>query len=349
MKVTANQAHTLSQKKNHIILDVRSAPEWTKGIPKNAQCLNLDDLNSKATHELSKKNHYYVICQTSLRSKLAINELKKMGFNQLTLISGGFESWLQSNLPIELEDVCDDELRYARHHQLLGFGKKAQQKLSEAHVLIIGVGGLGSPAALYLAAAGVGKITVVDADTVELSNLQRQIIHQTESIGQHKVNSAKKQMLRINPNITVNAIPQNINTENINQIINSVDVVIDGSDNLSTRYLVNDECLKLSKPLIYASVFQYELHASVFDFRKKQVPCLRCLFPMLQDHEPTNCTETGVLGVVPGLAGVIQASEAIKIISEIGSVLAGQLLIIDMLDNSHRKIKFSKSTSCLFH
>ena len=349
MNVSVIQALQLTQDNNHIILDVRTLSECAQGIPQGAMCIELSDIEQQAKQKLFKEITYYVLCQTSQRSAIAITKLQKLGFNNLILINNGFQAWLQEKLPIEMPRLNDNDFRYERHHQLRGFGRMGQEKLLDAHVLLIGAGGLGSSSAMYLAAAGVGQITIVDDDTVQLSNLQRQIIHQTDTIGQLKVDSAKKQMLALNPGIKINALSTRINKDNANQLINQVDVVIDGSDNLSTRYLVNDVCLLLSKPLVYAAVYQFEAQLSVFDFRNKNTACLRCLFPETEGFEPANCSTEGVLGVVPGMAGILQASEAIKLITNVGEVLEGQLLIIDLLDNSNRRIKYSKDSGCHLH
>jgi len=252
-------------------------------------------------------------------------------------------------LPIDYPKVNDNDVRYARHHQLSGFGRQAQNKLLDSHVLLIGSGGLGSSAAMYLVAAGVGQLTIIDPDVVELSNLQRQIIHENESIGSLKVNSAKKRLIGLNPNIKVNAIAEKIHDDNAYDLIKSADVVIDGSDNLKTRYLINKVCLSLSKPLVYAAVYQYESQLSVFDFRDKNSACLCCLFPETKGFEPANCSTEGVLGVVPGLAGIMQASETIKLITNVGEILQNRLLIMDLSDNSSRQIKYSKSPQCKLH
>lgn len=349
MNVSVIQALQLTQNNKHIILDVRTASECAQGIPQGAMCLELSAIEDQASVKLSKSKTYYVICQTSQRSVLVIQKLKELGFDKLILINSGFQAWQQEKLPIEIPKLNDNDIRYQRHHQLRGFGRKSQEKLLDSHVLLIGAGGLGSSSALYLAAAGIGQITIIDDDIVELSNLQRQIIHRMDSIGTHKVNSAKKQMHAINPGIKINAISTRLNKHNVKQLISNVDVVIDGSDNLSTRYLVNDMCLTLSKPLVYAAVYQFEAQISVFDFRKNNTPCLRCLFPQTEGFEPTNCSIEGVLGVVPGMAGIMQACEAIKLITNVGEVLDSQLLIIDLLDNSNRRIKYTKDSHCHLH
>jgi molybdopterin/thiamine biosynthesis adenylyltransferase/rhodanese-related sulfurtransferase len=333
---------------NHIIIDVRTAIECSQGVALGAHCIELSDLKEQHT-QLDKNNHYYVMCQTGIRSASAIQQLLVQGFKNLNHIHAGFVDWQEQNLPTEIPSIKDEDIRYSRHHQLQGFGKSGQENLKSSHVLLIGAGGLGSSSGLYLAAAGVGEITIIDDDVVELSNLQRQIIHNTDSIGKAKADSAGQNLSRLNPHIKINAIAQRFNAENCEKMIESADVVIDGSDNLQTRYLVNDICLKYKKPLIYAAVYQYEAQISVFDFREAESPCLRCLFPQTEGFEPENCSTVGVLGVVPGLAGVLQATEAIKIIANIGEILTSRLLIIDLLDMCFRTINYSKNHKCKFH
>jgi len=335
--------------KNHIILDVRTADEWALGIPQAAYCLTLNDLIDKAEEELSKNHHYYVMCQTHVRSTQAIIQLKKMGFTNLYHLAEGYKGWFENDLPREIPHLDNKDIRFQRHHQLKGFGRKAQEKLSNAHILLIGAGGLGSSSALYLAAAGVGQITIVDDDKVSLSNLQRQIIHTTDRIDQLKVDSAKKQLTAINPDITINTLAKRLDIHNALQLIEKADVVIDGSDNLKTRYIVNDFCLKLRKPLVYAAVYQYEAQISVFDFTQAGAPCLRCLFPQTDGFEPANCSTEGVLGVVPGMAGVLQATEAIKLITNVGESLSAKLLVIDLLDNHFKTMKYFKDNQCTHH
>jgi molybdopterin/thiamine biosynthesis adenylyltransferase/rhodanese-related sulfurtransferase len=333
----------------NILLDVRTPAEWQHGIPQGALCLELSDIEQLAESKLSKQHTYYVLCHTSQRSALAIEQLKNKGFINLYHVTDGYQSWHKQDLPIQIPTITNNDLRYQRHYQLKGFGRKAQDKLNKAHVLLIGAGGLGSSSALYLAAAGVGQITLVDDDVVSLSNLQRQILHTTNAIGSIKVESAQKQLSALNPEIKINSIAQRLDKDNAKDLIQHLDVVIDGSDNLKTRYLVNDICLKSKVPLVYAAVYQYEAQLTTFDFRKQDSPCLRCLFPQTQGFEPANCSTEGVLGVVPGLAGIMQATEAIKLISQVGEVLTEKLLIIDLLDNSFRTIKYSLDSQCKNH
>jgi len=238
--------------------------------------------------------------------------------------------------------------RYARHIILPEVGGKGQEKLLNSKVLVIGAGGLGSPAILYLAAAGVGTIGIVDFDVVDFSNLQRQVIHNTERVGTPKVESAKKTVEMLNPDVKVIAYNTRISKENIMDIIKDYDVVLDGTDNFPTRFLINDACYFAGKPLVSAAMLRFEGQVSVFDFRmKEQSPCYRCLFP-----EPPppglvpSCQEAGILGSIGGIMGCIQATEAIKLILGIGEPLVGKLLIMDALSMDFRKVKLRKDPNC---
>ncbi|QDS87807.1 putative adenylyltransferase/sulfurtransferase MoeZ [Rosistilla ulvae] len=242
--------------------------------------------------------------------------------------------------------LSPDELqRYARHLSLPEVGLAGQSKLRAASVLIVGTGGLGSPVAMYLAAAGVGRLGMIDFDRVEYSNLQRQIIHATESIGRSKVESAAEAVARINPLITVDAIDAALTSENAMRIAGAYDIIIDGTDNFATRYLVNDVCVLLKKPNCYGSIFRFEGQASVFGHAGG--PCYRCLYP--QPPAPgtvPNCAEGGVLGILPGIVGAIQATEAIKLILGIGDSLSGRLLLIDAAEMRFRELKVQRSVDC---
>jgi len=238
--------------------------------------------------------------------------------------------------------------RYARHIILPEVGGKGQEKLLNSKVLVIGAGGLGSPAILYLAAAGVGTIGIVDFDVVDFSNLQRQVIHNTERVGTPKVESAKKTVEMLNPDVKVITYNTRISKENIMDIIKDYDVVLDGTDNFPTRFLINDACYFAGKPLVSAAMLRFEGQVSVFDYRNKEnSPCYRCLFP-----EPPppglvpTCQEAGILGSIGGIMGCIQATEAIKLILGIGEPLVGKLLIMDALSMDFRKVKLRKDPNC---
>ena len=235
--------------------------------------------------------------------------------------------------------------RYSRHLVLPEVGVDGQERIKQGRILIVGAGGLGSPAALYLAAAGIGKIGIVDFDKVDENNLQRQIIHSTEDIGTLKTESAKNSINNLNPNVKVETYDVKLNSKNAMEIIKNYDVVIDASDNFPTRYLVNDACVLLKKPNVYGSIFRFEGHASVFNF--DDGPCYRCMFPNPPPKEDIpSCAEGGVLGILPGIIGTIQATEALKIILRKVDVLSGRFLVYDALAMTFKELKLGKNKNC---
>ena len=239
----------------------------------------------------------------------------------------------------------EEELRYSRQINIPGFGRDGQERLRQARVLIIGAGGLGSPNALYLAAAGVGTLAIADDDVVELNNLQRQILHGTAYINQLKVVSARETLYQINPLINIVIIPERITAVNARQFIADFDLVIDGTDNFDTRYIINDYCFWLQKPFVHGSVFKYSGQVSLFN--TQQGPCYRCLYPLAATTELLpSYEEKGVLGIIPGVIGTIQATEAIKFICSIGEALIGRLLLYDACKMHFRTISFDKSPDC---
>ena len=239
----------------------------------------------------------------------------------------------------------EEILRYSRHLIMPEVGMEGQLKLKQAKVLLIGAGGLGAPLGLYLAAAGVGKLGLVDFDVVDFTNLQRQIIHSTETVGQPKLQSAKNRLSGLNPHIEIETYEMALSSQNALDLFRDYDIVADGTDNFPTRYLVNDACVLLGKPNVYGSIFRFEGQASVF--ATKEGPCYRCLYP-----EPPppglvpSCAEGGVLGILPGLIGVVQATEVVKLIMGNGSSLAGRLLLYDALEMKFRELKLRKNPEC---
>jgi len=249
--------------------------------------------------------------------------------------------------PINNITAMNDEqlLRYNRHIMLPQLGIEGQQKLSSAHVLIIGLGGLGSPAAMYLASAGVGHLTLVDFDKVELTNLQRQIVHNHHNIGESKVSSAKNNLLAINPEIKISTIDQKLDEKSLTEQIKLVDVVVDATDNFATRFAINKSCVIDKTPLVSGAAIRFEGQVSVFNTRNKNSPCYSCLYPEQGDDNET-CSENGILAPVVGIIGSIQALETIKLICGIGEPLTGRLLLFDALAMQWRTMKISKDPSC---
>ena len=240
-------------------------------------------------------------------------------------------------------------LRYSRHLLLEEIDVEGQERLLASHAVIIGAGGLGSPAAFYLAAAGVGHLRIADDDVVDRSNLQRQILHTDASIGQSKVASAAARLAALNPRTKVDAICERVTAANIERLLEGVDVVLDGGDNFSVRYLLNDACVQLRKPLVYGAVHRFEGQLSVFDAGRQRghAPCYRCLFPEPPPAEAApNCAEAGVLGVLPGVIGILQATEVLKLLLGIGEPLAGRILQFDALGMRFREFTVSADPQC---
>jgi len=243
--------------------------------------------------------------------------------------------------------MTDDQLlRYSRHILLPELGIEGQERLLASRALLIGAGGLGSPAALYLASAGVGRITICDGDAVDLTNLQRQIVHRTESIGQPKVESARATLRSINPEVEIVTVPERVSESRIAELTAGVDVVLDGSDNFETRHAVNRACVRHRKPLVSGAAVRFDGQIAVFDMRQPDAPCYACLFPEAGDQEDVRCAVMGVFAPITGIVGTIQAAEALKLLAGTGDALTGRLLLIDALAMQLRTIKFRKDTGC---
>jgi molybdopterin/thiamine biosynthesis adenylyltransferase len=237
-------------------------------------------------------------------------------------------------------------LRYSRHILLPEIGIEGQEKLISSHALIIGAGGLGSPAALYLAASGVGTLTLCDNDTVDLTNLQRQILHRTTSVGMNKVDSARTTLAEINPEVRVNSLKEKVEFERLLELVANADVVLDCSDNFATRYALNRACVQLKKPLVSGAAIRFGGQVTVFDFRQESSPCYHCLYPENSENEDTRCAEMGVFAPLVGIIGSLQAAEALKLLLEVGTTLNGKLLLIDALHSGLRTIKLSRDANC---
>jgi molybdopterin/thiamine biosynthesis adenylyltransferase len=286
-------------------------------------------------------------CASGTRSVLAARSLTELGYTNVRSLAGGFTGWKRAGLPWEqpISLRPDQEIRYSRHTLLPEVGIAGQLKLLGAKVLCIGAGGLGSPSSMYLAAAGIGTIGVVDDDVVDASNLQRQILHGTDRVGIAKVESAETTLRALNPDVRVDKHRTRITSDNALALIAPYDVIVDGADNFATRYLVNDAALRLGKPVIHASIFRFEGQITVFPAAGS--PCYRCLFPRPPPAEDApSCAEAGVLGVLPGIMGVLQATEAIKLVLGLGETLAGRLVIYDAIKTRFRELKLRRDPSC---
>ena len=282
------------------------------------------------------------------RSAFAAKTLEEMGFEDVASLAGGFTDWKRNGFPVALHAGLDAprRARYSRHLLIPEVGEPGQLKLLESKVLLIGAGGLGSPASLYLAAAGVGRLGIVDADVVDESNLQRQIVHSTERLGEAKVESAKRTIEALNPDVQVVAYEERLTSENVERILaDGWDVIVDGADNFPTRYLVNDASVWHDIPVVHGSIYRFEGQVTVF--KPGAGPCYRCLFPTPPPPElAPSCAEGGVLGVLPGVIGSLQANEALKLALGIGDPLVGRLLLFDALSAEFNEVKLRRDPDC---
>ncbi len=335
------------QAESAVLLDVRESVEFDAGHAQLARHLPLSALESDMDAAAGfRQTPLLLICQRGPRSQRAAELLRDAGFNVRAVVEGGSEAWQAAGLPWQAGD--DAAQRYSRHLLLPEVGPAGQARLKAAHVVLVGAGGLGSPVALYLAAAGVGTLTLIDDDHVELSNLQRQVLHGQADIGRLKVASARDRLLALNPGIKVHAVAQRLTTDNAAELLKNADVVVDGADNFATRHLVNATCHAQRKPWVYAAIQCFDGHAAVFDLREPgRLPCYRCLFPEAPDAQfAPNCAEAGVLGVLPGMLGTIQATETVKLLLGIGETLSGRVLHVDALTMRIRESRLQRDPEC---
>jgi len=331
------------------LLDVREGDEWEQGHLDKAVFLPRGFLEVKADKTLTDKQQPVVVyCAGGVRSALAAKTLKDLGYTKVYSMAGGFNEWKNNGFPFVVpEKVGKDHMaRYSRHLRVPEVGEAGQLKLLKSKVLLVGAGGLGSPAGVYLAASGVGTIGLVDFDVVDESNLQRQILHWTSSVGMPKVDSARRTLFEVNPDVKVRTHAIRLDPDNVLDIFQDYDVILSGSDNFTTAYLVNDAALLLKKPVAYGSIFRFDGQASTFI--PYQGPCFRCLYAQATppDMAPS-CDEAGVLGVLPGVVGLIQATEVIKVLLNIGNTLNGRLLTYDALEMTFRQFKLRRDPECL--
>ncbi|MPZ77905.1 MAG: molybdopterin-synthase adenylyltransferase MoeB [Deltaproteobacteria bacterium] len=349
-EVTAQQVNDLltNNGKSHVLLDVREKDEWREGHLDGARSLPRGFLEIKVDTVVPEKDTPIIAyCAGGTRSLLAGKILKDMGYQNVTSMSGGYAAWKNAGYKWvqDFQYTPEQLVRYSRHFLLPEVGEEGQAKLLQAKVLMIGAGGLGSPSAYYLAAAGVGTIGIIDNDVVDISNLQRQILHANDRVGTPKVESAKKTLEALNPDVKVIPYHAKLTSDNIMEILKDYDLVVDGCDNFPTRYLVNDACVLTGKPNVHGSIFQFEGQATVFYPGKG--PCYRCLYPEPPPAEMApSCAEAGVLGVLPGLIGVIEALEAIKIILGKGDTLTGRLVCFNTLTMEINTLKLRRDPNC---
>ncbi len=331
------------------LVDVREKDEVRAGYIPGAVHIPRGFLEMQAEQKLpSKTDEIIVYCAGGTRSAFAAKTLSELGYENVTSANPGFVRWKDLKYPVELPaDLTPAQLdRYSRHILLPEVGERGQEKLLKGRVLLLGAGGLGAPAALYLAAAGVGTLGLVDADTVDASNLQRQIIHATSRLGQNKVDSAEFAIHDLNPDVKVIKYQERVNSGNVDRIFGAGwDVIVDGCDNFPTRYLVNDASLFHKIPVSHGSIFRFD--GQVTTFKPFEGPCYRCLYPEPPPaHLAPSCAEAGVLGILPGVIGVIQATEAIKLILGQGDPLVGRLLTYDSLRMNFRTLKLRRDKNC---
>ncbi len=339
------------QRSGVVLIDVRESHERAAGFAEGARGVAKAALEAQPQAELPALDaEVMLICQSGRRSLQAAQVLHEAGYVRVASVEGGTTRWIAEGLPLTRpEGDFDFYDRYSRHLRLPEVGEGGQRKLQAARVAMVGAGGLGSPAAFYLAAAGVGTLVLADDDIVDRSNLQRQILHTEDRIGVAKVESARIALSALNPTVAIEAFPERITADNVERLIADADVVIDGADNFPVRYLLNDACVKLGKPLVYGAVHRFEGQVSVFDAGRHRghAPCYRCLFPEPPPPEAApNCSEAGVLGVLPGVIGMLQATEAVKLILGIGDSLAGRLLNFDALAMKFRETRLSADPDC---
>jgi len=348
-EIDANQARERIESGEPVVVDVREQDEWDEGHIPGAVHVPRGHLESRIERLAPDPARPVVIyCSAGNRSAFAAKTLADLGYEDVVSLAGGFTDWKRNGFPVQLQAGLDppQRARYSRHLLIPEVGEEGQLKLLDSKILLVGAGGLGSPASLYLAAAGVGRIGIVDADVVDESNLQRQIVHSTESLGEPKVDSAKRAIEALNPDVEVVPYKERLSSENIERILaDGWDVIVDGADNFPTRYLVNDASVWHKIPVVHGSIYRFEGQVTVF--KPYEGPCYRCLFPTPPPPElAPSCAEGGVLGVLPGVIGSLQASEALKLALEIGEPLIGRLLLFDALTAEFDEVKLRRDPDC---
>jgi len=334
------------------LIDIRTPQERELGIPAGAVGMNAEDLLRQCKNDGGGIKGGFVICLEGIRSKAVVLRLKEAGFNGFSSVEGGFQAWVSAGLPVGYPAGLDglQADRYARHLVMPQVGANGQRKLLQSRILLVGLGGLNSPVALYLAAAGVGTLGLVDFDTVERSNLQRQIIHGENRLGVSKATSARDRIRDLNPDIETVVYDQQVTAGNADALLESWDIVVDGTDSFSSRYALNDACVRQSKPLVYGAVMRFQGQVSVFwpsSAGSDAAPCFRCMMPQEPAAgEAPGCAQAGVLGVLPGIIGTLQANEALKLALDIGQPLIGSLLMIDALNMEFRKMRIPANPAC---
>ena len=349
-EISAVEAHELhTQPEPPLFVDVREPDEWEEGHIPGAIYTGRGRLEQRIEGLVPDKTRPLVVyCSAGSRSAFAAKALGDLGYESVVNLAGGFSDWKRNGYETTLPRVLSSEQRsrYSRHLLIPEVGEEGQQRLLDARVLLVGAGGLGSPASLYLAAAGVGTLGIIDADVVDESNLQRQIVHSTDRLGEPKVDSAKRTIEALNPDVNVVPFEERLTSENVERILEpGWDVIVDGADNFPTRYLVNDASVWHGIPVVHGSIYRFEGQVTVF--APGAGPCYRCLFPTPPPPElAPSCAEGGVLGVLPGIIGSLQANEALKLILQRGDTLVGRLLLFDALGTTLDEVQVRRDPYC---
>jgi sulfur-carrier protein adenylyltransferase/sulfurtransferase len=346
-EVTVEEARTRAEK-GAVLVDVREPDEQANGQIPGAIHIPRGFLELRIEEKVPDKSRDVVVyCAGGTRSAFGAKSLQELGYTNVTSMAGGFGKWKESGFPIAIPKTltAEQKNRYSRHLLVPEVGEAGQLKLLESKVLLVGAGGLGSPAGLYLAAAGVGTIGLVDDDVVDLSNLQRQVLHTTASVGTPKTESAEKTIRALNPDVKVVRHDLRLDSGNVMDVFKPYDVIIDGCDNFTTKYLINDAAILSNKPNIYGSIYRFDGQMSTFI--RNEGPCYRCLYPEPPPPElAPSCDEAGVLGVLPGVVGLIQATEAIKVLLKQGKTLVGRQLTYDALSMTFQNLKVRRDPKC---
>lgn len=347
-EVTPRQADALRADPAALFVDVREADEWEAGHIPGAVLVPKSHLEEEIESKAPDRARPIVLyCAGGVRSVFAARTLREMGYTGAVSMSGGFDEWVARGLPSARPAglTAEQRRRYSRHLVMPEVGPEGQAKLLRSKVLLVGAGGLGSPVALYLAAAGVGTLAIVDFDVVDVSNLQRQVLHSTERLGLKKVLSAEVAIRALNPDVTVVAHDEVLGPANVERLITGYDVIVDGTDTFETRYTLNDAAVIAGIPVVHASVFRFE--GQLATFVPSVGPCYRCLHPTPPPPElAPGCSVTGVLGVVPGVMGLLQATEALKLLLGIGETLAGRLVLFDALELTFTELRLRRDPAC---
>jgi molybdopterin/thiamine biosynthesis adenylyltransferase/rhodanese-related sulfurtransferase len=348
-EVDAPRAHELLESAEPpLLVDVRELDEWSEGHLPGAIHVPRGNLESRIERAADRTRPIILYCQSGNRSVFAAKTLADLGYENVVSLAGGYTDWKRNGYATKLPRTLDGEKRsrYSRHLLIPEVGEEGQLRLLDSRVLLVGAGGLGSPASLYLAAAGVGRLGIVDDDRVDASNLQRQIAHSTETLGDWKADSAKRTLEALNPDVEVVTYKERLTSENVDRILaDGWDVIVDGADNFPTRYLVNDASVFHDIPVVHGSIYRFEGQVTVF--KPHEGPCYRCLFPQPPPPElAPSCAEGGVLGVLPGIIGSLQASEALKLALGIGETLAGRLLLFDALSTEFSEVTLRRDPNC---